>query len=390
MKSILFISHDATRTGAPQSLLYFMRWLKENSNYSFYILLNYGGDLQDEFNEFEVLGIFNQKKRHVKNFFRKIYQYFFVQIIFKKIRREYIKYKVRSKNIELVYSNTVANGEILEFLSDFLDCPVISHVRELENAITHLVGLETFKKTLAYTDSYVAVAHAVKSNLISKHGILDAQIQVVYNSVPRSCFDINISQCREKIWRELSIPTASKLICASGTTDWRKGPDLFIQLALRISKRNARCPVHFVWIGGSPLSAEFIQLLYEVEKAGLSGKVHFMGSRSTPFEYYAACDVFVLTSREDPFPRVCLEAASLAKPIVCFDQAGGAKEFVENDSGFVVPFLDINQMADKLICLLEDSDLRQRMGKQALDKVREHHTADIIGKKLLEIINAFI
>jgi glycosyltransferase involved in cell wall biosynthesis len=61
-------------------------------------------------------------------------------------------------------------------------------------------------------------------------------------------------------------------------------------------------------------------------------------------KYFAAFDVFALVSREDPFPVVCLEAASLGKPIVCFNSSDGEKEFVENDCGFVVPDLDIEIM----------------------------------------------
>ena len=58
-------------------------------------------------------------------------------------------------------------------------------------------------------------------------------------------------------------------------------------------------------------------------------------------DYFSIFDVFALMFREDPFPLVCLEAALLEKPNLCFARAGGASELVESDSGFVVPYLDL-------------------------------------------------
>jgi glycosyltransferase involved in cell wall biosynthesis len=81
-----------------------------------------------------------------------------------------------------------------------------------------------------------------------------------------------------------------------------------------------------------------------------------------PADYMAAADVFVLTSREDPYPLVCLEAAALEKPIVCFEGGGGTPEFVEADCGFVVPYLDIIGMADRVISLLDSPDCRDNLG----------------------------
>ncbi|MDH6063711.1 hypothetical protein, partial [Umezakia ovalisporum] len=48
---------------------------------------------------------------------------------------------------------------------------------------------------------------------------------------------------------------------------------------------------------------------------------------------------------------VCLEAASLGKPILCFDKAGGEPEFVEDDCGFIVPYLDLDAADMNLISL---------------------------------------
>jgi len=93
-----------------------------------------------------------------------------------------------------------------------------------------------------------------------------------------------------------------------------------------------------------------------------------------------------LVSREDPFPLVCLEAASLGKPIVCFDKAGGMPEFVEDDCGFIVPYLDTEAMAEKIIELIKNPELRQRLGERARKKVKERFDVEVQAPKIFSLI----
>jgi len=63
-----------------------------------------------------------------------------------------------------------------------------------------------------------------------------------------------------------------------------------------------------------------------------------------------------------------LEAASLSKPILCFDKSRVAKEFVGTDCGVVVPYLDINKMAEEIIKTLENSEYPTTLGRNAAKK----------------------
>ena len=128
------------------------------------------------------------------------------------------------------------------------------------------------------------------------------------------------------------------------------------------------------------------ELQQDVKAAGLEGIVHFVGSSPKPLDYFAAFDVFALTSREDPYPLVCLEAASFGKPILCFAGGGGEPEFVEDDCGFVVPYLDIEAMADRVLELMDSPELRQRLGTSARAKVRARHDIEIVAPRILEVI----
>ena len=163
------------------------------------------------------------------------------------------------------------------------------------------------------------------------------------------------------------MPDDAVLIVGGGTASWRKGTDLFIHLARAVCQRRSRA--YFAWIGGGS-TWEFE---HDVRVCGLAERIRFTGAVVKPADYLAAADIFVLTSREDPYPLVCLEAAALGKPIVCFEGAGGAPEFVEEDCGFVVPYLDIMEMADRVVSLLDSPDCRLTFGSTARSKVAQRH-----------------
>ena len=121
---------------------------------------------------------------------------------------------------------------------------------------------------------------------------------------------------------------------------------------------------------------------------GLTQYVRFVGTQPNPLNYFAAFDVFTLTSRSDSFPLVVLEAATLGKPSVCFDETGGAREFIENDCGFVVPHLDVMAMADAVLNLLGSPDLRTRLGENAKAKVQAYDVA-VAAPKIWNVIERY-
>jgi glycosyltransferase involved in cell wall biosynthesis len=102
--------------------------------------------------------------------------------------------------------------------------------------------------------------------------------------------------------------------------------------------------------------------------------------------YYDASDIFLLTSREDPFPLVMLEAASRSLPIVCFANSGGAPEFVEKDAGLIVPDFNTDKMAEEVMRLLSLPELRSSMGKAGQQKILNRFTLEIGAPKLARVI----
>ena len=81
---------------------------------------------------------------------------------------------------------------------------------------------------------------------------------------------------------------------------------------------------------------------------------------------------------------------SLGLPIVCFEGSGGAPQLVEDDAGFVVPYLDLDAAADRLALLMDDPALRHRLGEQAASKMRGRYTLKHMGHDLGAVLDRYV
>jgi glycosyltransferase involved in cell wall biosynthesis len=375
---ILFVSHDASRTGAPMALLHFLRWFKKNANRPFSILLGAGGELVPEFETLaDTWSVDNSPWRRDAVLTRGLFAAGLGKLASRAEAAGVQRFAAR-RSPALIYANSIASSRALEMLAP--RAPILTHVHELNFHFRIMVspGLPFL---LSQTRQFIACSNAVSDNLILGHGVPKARVEVVHESIPVN--ETRAERSRGQIYQELQIPDEVNLVVAGGTTIWRKGPDLFIHLARAVLRHCSNA--YFLWVGGGTPS-ELAQLEHDVRLAGLAQKVRFIGAVAKPADYLSAADVFILTSREDPYPLISLEAAALEKPIVCFEAAGGTPEFVEEDCGYVVPYLDITEMANRVVFLLNSPERRVSMGKAAREKVAQRHDISLAAPLINGII----
>ncbi len=381
-KKIVFISHYAARTGAPIVLLHFLQWLKANTAIPFEIVSKRGGVLSEDFQKTAPTHVCSTTR--LQRYLERISSLAGFGYDSRSASCRRAAHSFRRSDTGLIYCNTITNGEMLEHFSGF-NCPVICHVHELETEIQR-AGRENIERIKRYTDHYIAVSEGVKSNLTTRHGIPAGKIDIVYPFVDTSA----VPEHPEDIRSAHAVPQEAFVVCGSGTGSWRKGKDLFVQLAYVVSQRPCHVPIRFLWIGGSSEGPEADRLHYDIDRLEVNSFLHLIPDIANPIDYFCASDVFVLVSREDPFPLVCLEASAAGKPVICFDKAGGMPEFVESDAGFVVPYLDIAAMADRIIELAQNPELRKKLGQCAARKVRSRHDVSYGAGTILEIVNRYI
>ncbi len=358
---VLFVSHDAQPHGAQILLLNLLRWITANTSLTPHVLLKQDGPLRQDFEAIAPTSVWPQGDPSG-----------FLQ-------------KCRREKYDLIYSNTVTNGAVLEVLSA-LDCPVISHIHELGYWIAWRSGAVNNAQVVQHSDYYITASQAVADCLGETLRLPAEKIFVVHAFAPTRIGTFDAPAARRRVRAELGIPSDCPVIGGSGTTDWRKSPDLFVQLARAVKSRLQDKEVHFVWVGGDGAGPEFGALWHDVRRLGLEKCVHFLGHRDNPRDYFAAFDLFALTSREDPYPLVVLEAAALGQPVLGFAQSGGVGEFIENDAGFLVPYLDIEAMSARAVELLGDEKLRRTLGAQAREKAARRHDVSVAAPRIVNVI----
>jgi len=379
-KKVLFISHSAGRTGAPLMLLNFLQWMKNNSEIVFEILLKSTGELEQDFTDLAPTKIFSQPP--LNNLFSRIKNKLGIKNAGSHKYRHLLDY-YKKAGVSLIYSNTITNGEILEALSP-LGLPVITHVHELDYWIGQF-GEKNLQQVKKYSSYFITASHAVERNLIDKYGFTGNIIKTIHSFIP-DVPNPPPPNVRSQIRKRLHIPQDAIIVVGSGYETWRKGKDIFVQLASRIHQQPGTDNIYFLWVGGRVDNNEYAEISHEIKKTGLEQYVQFCGEVNNPLDYFAASDIFALVSREDPFPLVCLEAAILGKPILCFAESGGMPEFVENDAGFVVPYLEIDAMANKVVELIHDEKLLRGFGERAAQKVRERHEISVAAPEIVKVI----
>ena len=381
-RGILFVSNDATRTGAPIALLHFLRWFKTNSDRPFSILLGEGGELTPDFAELADTWATDRSRWCPGGTRATILSGVGLGWWGRRAQVRDVRRFTPSASPALVYVNSIVSAHSVDMLAP--QSPILTHVHEL-NSSFRLVKPPLLSRFLAQSRRFIACSNTVREILIRGHSVREDKVETVYESIPVK--QVRPERTCQQVFQELRIPAGALLVTACGTVNQRKGADLFLQLAAAVCR--LRADVFFAWIGGGR-SADVAQFENGIRAAGLADKVRLTGSVPQTADYLAAADVFVLTSREDPYPLVCLEAASLAKPIICFADAGGMPEFVERDCGFIVPYLDIVAMADRVVCLLDSPDSRLTMGTAARGKVAQRHDVNATAPRIMEIIERTI
>ncbi len=115
------------------------------------------------------------------------------------------------------------------------------------------------------------------------------------------------------------------------------------------------------------------KLITIIEEQNLTPNARFEGPISSSLKAYHAADVVVLSSISEGFPYTVIEAMMCGKPVVS-TQVGGVGDIIDDDVGRLVPLKSPISLARALLEVLRDKGLREKLGKQALQKALEQFT----------------
>ena len=195
------------------------------------------------------------------------------------------------------------------------------------------------------------------------------KIVVIPNGINIEDFDVPYSkeECREK----LGLSINKNIILFVGNLIPYKGPDVLVKAMSRVVKEVP--DVELVFVGSGKMREELKKLS---KKLQIEKNVKFTGfvKESLKSLYYKAADVFCLPStlNTEVFPIVLLEASASGLPMVVSDLDTFKCIIEEGYNGLFTKRRDENNLADAIIYLLENEDMREKMGKNGREKVEDY------------------
>lgn len=368
----LVISHDAARAGAQLTLLETLRGLQDAAPFEFFIVLCEGGEIESEFGSvghvLDLSGL-EQDERAIRGAI------------------EALRSEGLDRDIELAFCNTVVTSHMAAACAA-TGLPVLSFVWELPTSIRGVFGEKRVREIVESSRRIVVASDFARRELSRAFAVNDgAFLPVHIGFLGEICGKSEREKGRKEVVEELGLAPDTFLVLGCGTIHHRKGTDLFVQAAKEARRFPGWERMTFLWVGGDQAGPTFREWCeHDAACAELEDKVVFLGNQPSTARYFAAADAFALTSREDPFPRVVMEAMAHDTPVVAFADAGGAPEALTDGCGVVVPYLDVKEMARALSQLAEAPRYSDEIRARGRKRMKREYGWQTYIEKILEIL----
>lgn len=336
-RSLIIVSHDASRTGAPFILLDLAKYMAEVYNFNCVMIFGKGGPLLDEFKKYGHVIVLNRPERIV-----------------------YVE--LDSGDYPIALCNSLESVEIISKLAELQ-----IHTVTLVHEFAWKYPVEVLEKVFSASNQVVFPAQAVK--YAAERYLSDSLNHVIPQGLLEyDGFDGGYADARCSLSEELNIPQDGFVFLGCGYVHQRKGCDHFVDIAVRFMREHPDKKCYFLWVGDFDYSgdAEFNDgIKKKIENNRLENIIKFIGQRDDTSVYFKGANTFLMTSREDPFPCVVLEAMKNRLPIVTFANTIGSEDLVKSAGGFVVDIEDTGKMISILETLYDDENMRESIGKKS-------------------------
>ena len=350
-RRIVLVGHDAHPHGAQTLLLYILKMLVNELGFQVDLVLLGEGPLISEYQSYAKVHLL-YGNRDIKEDGIQLANLLYAQ------------------GISSAIANTTVTGHFVVSLKK-AGFTVVSLIHELPGVIQKY-QLESHVKAIADSaDHVVFPAQQVLNGFMSFVDLPESKIAIRPQGIfrpnkYRSESDIDST----RIWlrNKYHLPESAKIILSIGYADHRKGVDLFVEAGISLIR--SLDDVYFIWVGHFDSNIE-PSIRKKVEESEYADRFIFPGLDFDTDRYYAGSDVYALTSREDPFPSVVLEALDVALPVVAFEGAGGFCELLSRGGGTIVPAFEMDKYTSAISDLLKDKKLAQRQGENGRKIVKE-------------------
>jgi glycosyltransferase involved in cell wall biosynthesis len=302
-----------------------------------------------------------------------------------------LKKYFKEKKFDCVHTHSSKAGIIGRLAARAAGVPVVVHTvhgqafhpyqSSLKNRL--FIFLERF--AARFCDKIYAVAQAMIDQCVAAKVAPKEKYMVVYSGMDTAAFD---RAKRDMALREkFGIPENVNTIVTVARLFAQKGYEYVIPAAKKVLKTHP--DTHFLFVGDGPM---YDELIAELEKENIKDNFHFAGL--VPPDAVASCiaqaELLWHLSLHEGLPRAVVQALAVGIPAVGFALDGTPEVVINGETGFTTPAEDIDMVAEYTAKLLDDPEMRQRMGSAGKAKVLEQFDwrkmADILEKEYTSLL----
>lgn len=280
---------------------------------------------------------------------------------------EVITQLVGGRKVNLVYTNTLAvmAGAIWASCNKI---PHVWHVREIINR-PPIVSFCFRRLVATLADRIICNSNETLQWVASGQS---TSAVTVWNGIESLADTVHLPALRASARSRLNLPSNVPVILVVGRINARKGQDLVLD-AIEMIQPEHKAPFHLLFVGGV-VHGETAPL--DALKAKIAKSIHASQISVHPFtdqvaDYYLASNILVLPSRHpESFGRVAIEAMSFGLPVIAAAHGGALEIVEEGETGLFFTPSSAQALASKLLTLLKDAELRERMGEAGRNRQR--------------------
>ncbi len=392
-KRILIIDESLGFGGAISSIGSALRHI-EKDNYEFYVILSFkdtkfGEDYFKAKKVYQIPRYDIQAPKNVRRFLGKFvhklfcYFLFTINIYIDHIPR-LIRYLIIIENekINIVHTNSCIRTNLVGIIAAKISRrPCISHIRNYEK----IFGMTKKMYDRKFIKRIIVNTNDQKKFLI-KQNVREADIEQICEGIEMDKF--NRKQGDNYLFETLSIPRRELSIGMVGMLTRWKGQEVLINAVNKIKDSISNFYIFF--IGDTITKGDSYKgyLMSLVKEFKLDENIIFTGLRNDISDILPSLDIFVHASiNPEPFGRVIIEAMAASLSVIASD-AGGPLEIIENGyDGLLFNMGDSDDLAKKLLSLVEDSSFRKVLGMNARKKVEKNFLQKNLSDELERIYN---
>ena len=235
------------------------------------------------------------------------------------------------------------------------------------------------KSAAKRTDFFFSVADAMTAQATAAGIGRDEQFVTAYSAIEEDDFVEPISQERKRDFRrKYGIPEDAIVLVTIARLFMLKGHEYIIESAKQLSKGFEKCV--WLFVGDGNLAEHFKK---QVRQLGLTERIKFTGllpPSQIPLAIQSS-DILVHCSLREGLARTLPQAMLCGKPVVSFD-VDGAKEVVNENTGRLIEPRNIEQLTKACAELIEDKDLRDKLGEAGRESVKEKFAPETMVDKI--------